>query len=536
MLDLRIRDFRAAVVVLALLGACTARAQDAAEPASRIRAVQLYPGSATVERALAVKPGATQAQFACLPAGLDAGQLQAQGRDGVQVGEISVRQQSRSLLGPLCRSPLDARIDDVQAQRAAQQAEMDAIDYATGFLKSFDQADKHAADLSPEQITAAAQALQRSGLQWLRQRHALERESQRLDETLARLLAEQDRGGGPDAPVSVVHVTLYAPMGGQVTLRYQLHGPSWQPAYRAELDTQDGQLVLTRLARVVQATGEDWTDVPITLSTGQPAAATSGPLPRPWRIDLQDRGEQAELATKRQSVVPGAERMVAASAPMADASVQRFEPAVFDHVFATEFKVAQPVTVPTGGDSVTLVLGEQALPVQWLVRAAPALDPHAYLIARLSEPLTGVWPAGPVALHRDAAFVGNGYFDPDQVARDGLALGRDERVRVRTEQPERRRGTRGLIGSRNQRVDERRYRVENTHDTAVQVQVLDAAPIAENEQVKIQSEYQPQVQPDFWQDERGTVFWQQELGAGATATFTATHTITWPRDEQLRER
>lgn len=524
------------MIALALLAACGARAQDAAEPVSRIRAVQLYPGSATVERVLAIRPGAAQAQFACLPAGLEAGQLQAQGSDGVQVGEISVRQQPRNLLGALCRSALEERIEDLQAQRAAQQAELDAIDYATGFLRSFEQADRRVADLSPEQITGAAQALQRSGLQWLRQRHELARESQQLDEELERLLAERDRSGGPDAPVSVVRVTLYAPMGGQVALRYQLRGPSWQPEYRAELDTDTGQLLLTRLAQVVQGTGEDWTDVAITLSTGQPTAATSGPLPRPWRVDLDDRDEQAEITAMRKSAAPRAELAAPAPAALADAGAQRFETAALENVFATEFQVSQPVTVPTGGDSVTLALGTQELPAQWLVRAAPALDPHAYLVARPSEPLTGVWPAGAVALYRNAAFVGRGHLDPDQMARDGLAFGRDERVRVRTERPERRRGTTGLIGSRNQRVDERRYRVENMHDERVELQVLDAAPIAENDKVKIQSEYQPQAQPDFWQDQRGTVFWQQELEPGASETFVATHTITWPRDARLRER
>jgi len=532
--DLRLLCRRTCVVVLALCGFSLAQAQDAAEPASRIQSVQLYPGSAIVERALAVRPGARQAQFACLPAGLDAGQLQAQGSDGVQVGEISVREQPRSLLAELCRNPLDERIDEVQEQRAEQQAELAAIDYAIGFLKSFEQGDNRAADVSPEQITAAAQALHRSGLQWQRDRHALERKVQQLDETLERLLAERDRSGGPDAPLSVVRVLLYAPMGGQVALRYQLRGPSWQPEYRAELDTDADRLRLTRLARVVQDTGEDWTDVPITLSTGQPGAATSGPLPRPWRLDLDERSGQEEDMVLRKSAAPVVG--MAAPASAGDAAESRFDTAVFDAAFATEFKPSQRVTVPTGGDSISLTLGERELPAHWLVRAAPALDPHAYLIARLDEPLDGVWPAGPVALYRNAAFVGHGRFELDQMARDGLAFGRDERVRVRTEQPERRRGTKGLIGSRNQRTDERRYRVENAHDQTVEVQVLDAAPVSQNDKIKVQSEYQPQVQPDFWQDRRGTVFWQQELAAGAVQEFVATHTITWPRDEQLRER
>ena len=93
---------RHAGLVLSLaLALCTgAHAADA----SRISRVTVYPGSATVERVLHLAPGARQAVFACLPAGLDAASLQASGGAGVRIGELAVRQQPRALLGEACRS------------------------------------------------------------------------------------------------------------------------------------------------------------------------------------------------------------------------------------------------------------------------------------------------------------------------------------------------------------------------------------------------------------------------------------------------
>ncbi|MBS0302899.1 MAG: DUF4139 domain-containing protein [Proteobacteria bacterium] len=520
--------------VAASAGAQTAPSARAGAPAadggSRISAVTLYPGSATVMRELRVAAGADKAVFACLPAALDAASLQAAGDQTVRIGEISVRQQPRALLGKACASPLDDRIDALQDQIAALKAESAGIDLATGYLKSFGTNGDQARATPPAQIAPTAAALRQSGQDGLVRQHRLARQQEAIERELAPLLAERERTGGARAQVSVVQVTLAAPQGGPVRLSYQVRGPGWQPAYRATLDSATKKLQLTRLAQVAQSTGEDWDGVRITLSTGQPGAATQGPLPPPWRVGIQPPEPPPMQA-----------RMMAAPAPAPAAAAAKFEAApsfdvsVFQGAFATEFSVPQRVSVPSNGERITLVLGEQALDAQLLTRTTPALDASAYLIANFSAP-PGVWPAGPVSLVRDGAFVGSGRFDAERSARDGLAFGRDELVTVRSERPEQQQGTGGFIGTRNQRTDERRYTVQNRHTTAIQLQVLDAAPVPDNDKVSVESTYQPQPSTTRWHDQVGTVAWEQPLAAGATQAFSARHVISWPKDEQLQDR
>lgn len=507
----------------------TAGAPDAA---SRISAVTLYPGSATVLRELRVAPGADKAVFACLPAGLDTASLQAAGDQTVRIGEISVRQQPRALLGKACASPLDDRIDALQDQIAALKAESAGIDLAQGYFKSFGASGEQARATPPAQIAPTAAALRQGGQDGLVRQHQLARQQQAIERELAPLLAERDRTGGARANVSVVQVTLAAPQGGPVRLSYQVRGPGWQPAYRAALDSATQKLQLTRLAQVAQSTGEDWDGVRITLSTGQPGAATQGPLPPPWRVGIEP------------PMPPGAVMAAPAAAPVMamragkaafEEATPNFDVSVFQGSFATEFSVPQRVSVPSSGQRVTLVLGEQALGAQLLTRTTPALDASAYLIASFSAP-PGVWPAGPVNLVRDGAFVGNGHFDAASVQKDGLAFGRDELVTVRSERPEQQQGTGGFIGTRNQRTDERRYSVQNRHTTAIQLQVLDAAPVSDNDKVSVESTYQPQPTTTRWHDEPGTIAWEQPLAAGATQAFSARHVISWPKDERLQDR
>ncbi len=510
-------------------------AAEARADASRVVRVKVYPGSATVERALRVVPGARQAVFACLPAGLDAASLQVSGDAGVRVGELAVRQQPRELLGNACASPLDERVRALEDQVAALQAESAGIGYATGYFKSFENASNGADARAalPAQIGATAQALRQSARDALTRQHQIKRQQEALERELKPLLAERDRAGARDAMVSTVQVTLAAPQGGEVKLSYQVRGPGWQPSYRATLDSASQKLRLERQALVAQTTGEDWSGVQLTLSTGQPGAATQGPLPRPWRVGIQPPPPTAAPAMPAPAAA-----MVARAAPAsagAEEAAPSFDVSVFQGSFATEFVVPQRITVPSSGQRVTLSLGEHVADARLVVRTTPALDAAAYLIAELAAP-PGVWPAGPVNLYRDGAYVGNSRFDAATLPRTGFAFGRDELVHVRIEQPAQTEGTGGFIGSRNERRISRLYTVDNRHREAITLQVLDAAPVAEHDDVRVDSRYQPEPQSKAWNHQPGSVMWQQPLAAGASQRFSAEHTITWPKDARLRER
>lgn len=530
--------------LLALAAGSAAWAQPAAEArtadgASRVVRVKVYPGSATVERVLRVAPGARQASFACLPAGLDAASLQVASDAGVRVGEIAVRQQSRELLGNACLSPLDERIRALEDQVATLQAERAGIGYALGYLKSFESA-PHGADAPATalaQIAATVAALRQNAQAPLARQHQIQRQQEALERELKPLRAERDRAGGAQARVSVVQVTLAAPQGGELRLSYQVRGPGWQPSYRATLDTATQKLRLERQALVAQATGEDWDGVQLTLSTGQPGAATQGPLPPPWRVGIvppQPQGSTVSLYATAAPAAAPAPMMRKGDSAEADEPMPSFDVSALDTGFATEFAVPQRITVPSGGQRVTLALGEQLQDARVRVRTAPAQDASAYLVAETAPP-PGVWPAGPVSLYRDGAYVGSGHLDTAQLARLGLAFGRDELVSVRVEPPARTDGAGGFIGSRNERRISRQFTVENRHREAITLQVLDAAPISEHADVRVESRYQPEPADKAWNQQPGTVLWQQPLAAGATQRFDAEHVITWPKDARLRQ-
>lgn len=517
----------------ALLGAALPAA--AADPgASRITEVKLYPGSATVQRVARASAGSRTLRFDCLPAALDVQSLQVAADAAVRVGETAVRTEDRSLSAACADSPLDGRIRTLEDQKAQLQAEHDALGFVTGYLKGFGGADDASrAPADAKTLAATADALRRTGLDALQRQHQIARSQADLDKQLNPLLAERERAQGRGDKVVSVTVTLATARDADITLSYQIRGPGWTPAYRALLDTRTRSLRLERQALVAQNTGEDWRGVRLLLSTGQPQRNTSGRTPTPWRVGIAPPPPpQAEMARAAPAMA------MAAPAPMATRSAQDeplFDVAVFQNSFATEFSVPQAIDLPSGGQRVAVALGQQEDQVGLAVRTSPRLEAAAYLVAEFAPP-PGVWPAGALQLYRDGAFVGSTRWTPPQDAQASLSFGVDERVRVTVEPERDNQGSGGFIGSRAERSVQRAYVVENRHSTPITLQVLEAAPVSVDEQVRVETRFTPQPAEREWMRQPGVALWRQDLPAGQSARFAAEHTIGYPKDARLQMR
>ncbi|HZF85507.1 MAG TPA: DUF4139 domain-containing protein [Burkholderiaceae bacterium] len=535
------------LAALAAAFALPATALDLPPPAavvSRIAQVKVYPGSATVERVARIAAGSRSVTIACLPAGLDVQSLQVSADASVRVGETSVITEPRALSAACATSALDGRIRALEDQKATLQAERDALGLVTGYLKGLGgggDGDAKRPAVDARNLAATADAMRRTGQESLLRQHQIDRRQEDLDRQLQPLLAERQRSqGGENGQVTAVTVTLDAPRDAELRLSYQVAGPGWTPSYRALLDTTTRKLRIERQALVAQATGEDWRGVKLVLSTGQPRRNTTGRTPAPWRIGVEPPPQQQvarEQSSRRLVDIAPAAPLAAAKAMAPERPL--FDVNVFQNSFATEFDVTQPIDVPSNGQRVAMPLGQHEDTAQVAVRISPRLEQAGYLIAEIAQP-EGVWPAGALQLYRDGAFVGNGQWSApgnvDGPARVTLSFGRDELVRVSAEPERDNQGSGGFAGSRAERQVQRAYVVENRHRTPIAVQVLEAAPVSVNEQVRVAASFSPQPAELAWNKQPGVAMWRTEFGAGQRARFTADYTIGYPKDARLQER
>ena len=230
--------------------------------------------------------------------------------------------------------------------------------------------------------------------------------------------------------------------------------------------------------------------------------------------------------------------MAAAPAAAAPSSLRQeplFDVSVFNNSFATEFSVPQTIDVPSSGQRVAMALGQHEDVARLAVRTSPRIDPSAYLIAEMAVP-AGVWPSGPMQLYRDGAFVGNGHWNASEDARLTLSFGRDELLRVEVEPERDNQSSSGFIGSRGERKVQRAYLIENRHRTPMAVQVLEAAPVSIDEQVRVAAQFAPRPAELAWNKQPGVAMWSADLDAGKSLRVAADYVISYPKEARLQER
>jgi uncharacterized protein (TIGR02231 family) len=203
--------------------------------------------------------------------------------------------------------------------------------------------------------------------------------------------------------------------------------------------------------------------------------------------------------------------------------------------FATEFEVPGSVDVGSGAQRVNLTLGSTRLAVGLKVQTTPQADASAWLMADFPTP-AGVWPDGPLQLMRGAQVVGQSVWRLGQRDRVTLPFGRDEQVRVQVIPSQQKSGSTGFIGARTERRVSHAYVVENRRRSAIQLEVLEASPVSNDEQITVTRQFEPAVLPGNWQEQPGIVVWAQTLAPGQTAGFSAEYLISHPKDLAVTDR
>jgi len=501
-----------------------------AQETSRITSVTLYPGSATVERSARVAPGMTRLEISGLPANFDPQTVRVEAGPGIYIGEVSTQDQSRTAASNARESAIEEKIQALRDRQAvlevdARSAQM-AADYIARLGAPASGTEKPAPALNGKSVSEVIEAVRRGGsdafgrIQKVQvQKREIDKQIRALERDLARL-----KSGAKDVRTIAVGVSAERP--GELRVSYQVNGAGWRPAYRAGLDSAGSKVSLERQGTISQTTGEDWTNVRLKLSTGQPRLSPQGAEPRPWKLSLL--GPNADRPSEISSGV------VAAKAPAALMRAKTNElrqetPVELHTTFTTEFEVPGAVSLPSDGRRLTVSLAKLALPVKMRLRVVPRLDAHAIVTAEAERP-EGVWLAGDIQLYRDGNYVGATSWNPQTSAALVLAFGRDSLVRVKVDRAKDRNGSGGIIGQRNEREVSDLYTLTSHHKTPVELLVLESSPVSTNDQIKVEAKFDPKPTDENWEERQGVVAWARSIAPNQTLKFSVAYTIGYPKD------
>ena len=500
---------------------------------SRIDEVLVYPGGAQVTRLATVAAGARELVLTCLSARFDPDSLQIDAPAGVNLGPVQIETLPRDRSPECATSPLDERLRQLEEKRSSLVSEYNALDTSLGYLKALGTGEARGTPAAG--IAATADSIRKAAQDALQRQAQNRRQQEELDKQLVPLRGEQERLARANPHWRSMRVRLSTPREAELKLNYRIAQAGWAPSYRALLDTASGALSLERFAQVSQQSGEDWKNVKLRLSTAQ-AQQQVGPNPIwPWQLDL--RPPPQVLGSLRMDApaasAPAKVSVTGSRVAAGEPEAERFDLSVFQSAYATEFVLPLRVTVDSGTQRASLALGSEKLQARVLTRVQPQGEAAAYLVADLPMP-TGSWPRGTLQLVRDGALVGSTQLNLSSgEPRLELPFGRDDAVRVQAEPEQRNAANTGFIGTRAEHRYGHAYVVENRHTASITLQLIEAAPVSQHEDIKVQTQFSPQPTTQAWRKQPGFVLWELPLAAGQSQRFTADYVISAPKEAQV---
>jgi len=551
-----------ALLLVALSAPAFAGAIDAA---SAIDQVAVYPDAAIVTRVATIDlpQGDSVVTFKDLPLALDPASLRVSGQGAAKITIGAVDTDVAPTTSKAANDAIAEKLTGLREERARLSSTLDALQAKRAMILRYSQAEptKASGDAKPldvSQWSAAWDAVGSALAKLGDELRPAEAKARALDEEIKALEAERQRPAPADAARRGASVALNAEnaTSAEITISYRVANVGWRPAYDASLDTNAAAktVSLARRALLSQRTGEDWSNVALTVSTARVAGMVDAPNLQPIKIDFWQpplaETESAPAAMAKDATAPqapragagvlhvdqgwGAAQLSGAPQPIqrvAEENVSQSE----SSAYAAEFKVAGRVSLASDGAQKSFLLARVDAPATLLFKASPSLDQTVYLAAHFTDDAQAPLLPGEIALHRDGAFVGQApiAFTPPGDAVD-LGFGADDKIKVTRVAVSRKENEPTWYNQTKVEVREFKTTVKNLHDFPVKVQVTDQLPYSENTAITVE-QLAATTPPTEKQvaDKRGVMSWTLDLLPGESKDLHLAYRLKWPANRDV---
>jgi uncharacterized protein (TIGR02231 family) len=514
-----------------------------------VESVVVFADRARVTRARTVpcEKGTARAVFERLPAAMDVRTLRGEVREAAEVIGLSGEQvNEREAADPRARA-LAADLDKTETEIKSKRARKTAIAAELQDVAAF--GNVFSATLTEEIRNPKPNTpVWAKTLDALRARRtALAGERRKLDVALRGLRLTADRirrqlaqvGGAGERAYRTAAVTVACRALPQVTatVSYVIGGAGWQPEYdvdvtpRGRAKTGPAAARLTVGALLHQATGEDWTNVRVMLSTARPKLGSEAPQPAPLVIDGYEQARAKVLVQAQER----REQLEAGGGGGKQAGPQAA--ALDDKGNAFVLTLPHPVTVIADGRPVWAPVDVVETQASVKLVATPKLDEHVYQIASLKNPAAYPLLEGRVRSYRSGSYVGDSRLRHQGVgAPFEVSLGIDEELKVERKTLDDKDKSAGFLSSTKHIV--RGYRNKLTNRTAgpETIELRENIPVSKIDDVKVELLGKTTTGGYQLDAARGFVTWTISLVSGEWRNVDLAYAIHLPDDWQVPGR
>lgn len=492
---------------------------------SMISSVVVYPdgGAVTRQAEITLPAGEHTLYFQNLPNTLatDSVQVDVQATTASTILDITTKEQKKLTATNERLQALDKQIETLTNESQVLQDQLDILTAQQSTLTLMQQA-----MLTPNTNGVRPSLVELKNIMLfskdelsanLEKRRLLEEQKLVVTEKLRQLAAERLPLSRQNFAVKNVAVRVNLEKAGslKVNLTYVMPHITWSPRYDIRFDTHNNKLALTYLGRIQQATGEDWHNVKLTLSTARPSADTIIPVLRPWHLD-----ERAVTAKLRQAVD------MSAKVSGGTTFVVQPAPPVAQELTSASFNLNKPIALLSGTTSKFVDITTVNLPVSLSYVTVPKLSQAAYLqvntVNQSDYPLLN----GQTNIFMDNRFVSSGYLKttmPNE--KFSLDLGIDPSIAVAYKQVQKFTEQTGLTSSYTKTTYEYLLTIQNNKRVDEKIKVIDQIPVSQDEQITVKL----LLPPVKTVDKEGKITEEWVLKAGEKKEQLLKYTVEYPK-------
>lgn len=477
-----------------------------------IQHVTLYPNAAKIERTLIVKAGEKMVSLEGLPANFEISQLQYQ-TQGVEISAFVHSDSSLNKPSGLESRQLQDQIKTLRDQIASQDAIIKAAELQNRFLEN--------------STRGSGSKVRREAYDAFVAVDQANKQKKDLEQRLSELQTDLNRIGDHHFNQRQLKFYLQTATAGEISISYVVPYARWQPIYKAELDSKNKQLTLTRMAMLMQKTGEDWHNVKLTLSTSQPSTHVKQLQPTAWWVDYhQPQPVQPQLMPAPIAMYDTKSRAKLARDAYAEETAPQFPQ--FDQEelnFSSEFRSNTTTSMSSGQQQIQLPLKTEQYPIELSTWVIPKQSDQAMLNVEIPN-FNQQWPAGSIKLYRDGDFVGQQNLNLLANQQPQINFGIDQQVKV--EKIDLMDKKINLSNTQRETQQKYKYIIENQHNYPIKLLLMEAAPQSRNSSLSTVSKYSITPTQTEWQNQPNINQWMIPLNAKQKFELQIEHQFKYP--------
>lgn len=536
-------------VVVVVVTALSLPAQAQADVGSRIERVVVFADRAEVTRVSTARcsGGAGATVFAGLPTSIDPRTLRGEADGGAIFVGVSTKNtaliEDRDERVRTLSTEVQQIDDDIAALQRAQADDDERFaslsSYGTYFRSLITEElrqpkpeiakwEQLLTTLQTEQATTTARTVGRNA-----ELRTLQRRRERLANRLARLAPS----GAPANIEATVAVRCGASTSPTVRLSYVVPGATWSPEYdlrftgNTRAKTGEGKAVLTVAGVVTQASGEDWTDAEIWLSTAKPRLGGEAPMPNPIYVNghPEETGKTLVQAQEHRAE----DLQTGKGGGSGGAKAAELE----DGGKAFVLKLPKKVTVRADGRPYWFPVDDVTANARSSLVAIPQLTPWVFQTAALANPAAYPLMAGKVHVFRGSTYVGDDWLEYRGAGEPfEVSLGIDDEVELERKDLLQQKREAGFFSGKQSIAHAYRTILHNRSEQDVVVEIREQVPVSKSADIKVDIETskkteEPTTTDGFTLDKvRGHLKWQVSLKRGATEKRDVAFEIALPKE------